>query len=370
MESDPDSDLTIGSADIPYREVLAHRLRRRSVVSGQFTIPAVPGLLDECVRMCTDSFAAVGVYFSAEDSAQLRAALEGQLNEAFAASPRSAILVSWESPVGSAVSYQIRPQWQSLDQAYDDWTVQRTPPYFGTEPDARVSDLAAEADDPAAFPILDIGAGTGRNALALARRGHPVDAVEISPKFAEIIRTEADRDTLPVRVLQRDLFATPADLLAELRRDYQLVVLSEVVSDFRSVEQLTKVFELATNCLAPGGRLVFNAFLARHGYQPDAAARQLGEQCYTAIFTYPELNQAAALIPLEQVSDESVHDYEKAHLPAGEWPPTGWYPEWVSGQDVFEVSREQSPIEMRWLVYRKANWIVGRSSGGTSPAEW
>jgi len=362
-----DSDENVTPADPSYQQALARRLRRRSLASGQFTIPAVPGMLDECVQMCTDSFAAVGVYFSVDEVAHLRASIEGQLKDAFAASPRSNIVISWESPVASAgASYQIRPQWFSLGESYDNWVATRTPPYFGTQPDARVSTLAAQAAEPATFPVLDIGAGTGRNALALARLGHPVDAVEMTPKFAEIIRADAARDSLNVRVLERNVFTTMADL----RRDYQLIVLSEVVSDFRSTAQLTAVFELAANCLAPGGRLVFNVFLPRGGYVPDAAARQLGEQCYTSMFTYPELAQSVAMMPLELEADDSVYEYEMNNLPDGAWPPTGWYPEWVSGQDVFEVPREQSPIEMRWLVYRKADWIMARSSSSTSPAEW
>ena len=103
--------------------------------------------------------------------------------------------------------------------------------------------------------MLDIGAGTGRNTLALARRGHPVDAVEMTPKFADIIRAEAERQALNVRVIQRDVFATMDDL----RSDYRLIVLSEVVSDFRTTQQLRAMFELAARCLMPGGRLVFNA---------------------------------------------------------------------------------------------------------------
>src|SRR5262245_48416439 len=79
-----------------------------------------------------------------------------------------------------------------------------------------------------------------------------------------------------VRVIQRDVFST----LADLRQDYQLILLSEVVSDFRTTQQLRGVFELAAHCLAPGGRLVFNAFLAHHDYTPDDAARELGQQCY------------------------------------------------------------------------------------------
>jgi hypothetical protein len=98
---------------------------------------------------------------------------------------------------------------------------------------------------------------------------------------------------------------------------------------------------------------VFNAFIARQGYTPDAAARELGQQMYTSIFTPHEISSAAAGLPLDLVADDSVYDYEKTHLPDGAWPPTSWYPEWVSGQDVFDVAREECPIEMRWLVYRK-----------------
>lgn len=100
-------------------------------------------------------------------------------------------------------------------------------------------------------------------------------------------------------------------------------------------------------------RLVFNAFLSRHGYVPDDAARQLGQQCYTSIFTPQEMAAAADGLPVRLVADDSVYDYEKAHLPDGAWPPTSWYSEWITGRDVFDVQREDSPIEMRWLVYQK-----------------
>jgi SAM-dependent methyltransferase len=209
--------------------------------------------------------------------------------------------------------------------------------------------LANESVDPATHGVLDIGAGTGRNALALARRGHPVDVVEMTPKFADMIRSDAQRESLDVRVITRDVFATKDDL----RQDYQLIVLSEVVPDFRTTQQLRGLFELAAQCLAPGARVVFNAFLPRGRYTPDQAARELGQQAYTSIFTWDEMSVAASDLPLELVADDSVYDYEKAHLPPGAWPPTGWYEGWVSGQDVFGIEREMSPIELRWLVFQK-----------------
>ena len=306
-------------------------------------------MLEEYVAMCAGLFESLGRGFTDEQLDNLRYILKDQLNEAFAASPRSEIVISYEAPVGLVVNYHVKCRWWSVEGAYENWIATREPPLFGSEPDARVWNLAGEAADPRAYPILDLGAGTGRNALALARRGHPVDVVEMTPSFAETILVAAQRDSLAVRVLQRDIFATRDDL----RRDYQLILLSEVVSDFRSADQLYGVFDLASQCLAPGGRLVFNAFVARRDYTPDEGALQLGQQCYTTIFTLSQMSDALAGFPLTLVSDESVYDYEKEHLPTESWPPTSWYADWVSGQDVFDVPRSDRPIEMRWLVYQK-----------------
>ncbi|MGH3562957.1 MAG: hypothetical protein ACRDTN_14480 [Mycobacterium sp.] len=43
---------------------------------------------------------------------------------------------------------------------------------------------------------------------------------------------------------------------------------------------------------------MFNAFLARQGDTPDDAARELGQQCYTTIFTRDEMTGAETQLPL------------------------------------------------------------------------
>jgi hypothetical protein len=171
----------------------------------------------------------------------------------------------------------------------------------------------------------------------------------MTPKFAEILTHEANRELLDVRVIVRDVFVDGDDL----RDDYQLIVLSEVLTDFRSTQQVRSLFELAARCLAPGGRLVFNAFLAQDGYEPEDAAREFCQQVYSSLFTREEISAATAGLPLGLVGDESVYEYEKVHLPEGAWPPTSWYVDWVSGLDAFRTSREDSPIELRWLVYER-----------------
>lgn len=328
---------------------MTRRFYSRSVVKGEISLPAVPGMIDEYVTMCDSLFAGVGRKFSAEELAHVRTVLEGQLAEAYSTSPRSTITISFDAPMGPTLNYLVKAQWWTVEGAYENWISTREPPLFGIEPDARVWALANEAADPRTHRVLEIGAGTGRNALALARRGHPVDVVELTPKFADMIRSDAEKESLDVRVMVRDVFSTMDDL----RQDYQLIVLSEVVTDFRTTQQLRGLFELAAHCLAPGARLVFNAFLPRGGYTPDQAAREFGQQAYTTIFTRHEMSAAAAELPLELVADDSVYDYEKAHLPPGAWPPTSWYANWISGLDVFPVEREMSPIELRWLVFQK-----------------
>ncbi|OBA68892.1 methyltransferase type 12 [Mycobacterium sp. 1554424.7] len=344
-------DLPLGAADpeSSLKSSMTQRFYTRSVVTGEISLPAVPSMLDEYVTMCANVFAGVGRKFSDEELGHLRAVLETQLTEAYSASPRSNVVISYNAPIGPTLHYQISARWFTLSEAYENWISTREPPLFGSEPDARVWALANQADDPAAHRILEIGAGTGRNALALARRGHPVDVVEMTPKFAAMIRADSERESLGVRVIERDM-SSAKDVL---RQDYQLMVLSEVVSDFRTARQLRNMFELAAGCLVPGGRLVFNIFLACGAYRPDQAAREFAQQEYTSIFTRHELSTAAADLPLELIADDSVHDYEETHLPPGAWPPTSWYADWVSGHDVFPVDRESSPIEMRWLVFQK-----------------
>lgn len=331
------------------REALAGTLKRRAIVQGVVTLPAVPALLDEYVTLCLDTFEAVGVRFDDGEVAHLRAILAEQLDVAFTASPRSTIVITYDSPVGRTVKYHVAARWSSIEQTYDSWVATREPPYFGSEADARVWGIACAMADPAACRVLDIGAGTGRNALPLARRGHRVDAVEVSGDFARQIEEAARREALPVTVLRRDALAGVEDL----GRDYGLVVVSEVVSDLRSVEELERILAIAGECLETGGRLVLNAFLPTEGLEPDDAMRQLGQQTYTAVFTRREVLDAAQAHGLALIDDTPVLEYEQRHARAGTWPPTPWYENWVTGQDLISLPGSEAAVTMHWMVFRR-----------------
>src|ERR1700739_1696047 len=151
---------------------MARRLYRRSVAMGQITVPAVPSLIDEYVKMCDNIFASVGVQYSPEEFAQLKAVLRTQLAEAYRTSSRSNIVISFHAPFGTALNYRVNVESDTIAGAYDGWVGSREG-LSGIQPDARVSSLAGEAGEaaePGSVRVLDIGAGSGRNALALARR--------------------------------------------------------------------------------------------------------------------------------------------------------------------------------------------------------
>jgi 2-polyprenyl-3-methyl-5-hydroxy-6-metoxy-1,4-benzoquinol methylase len=71
------------------------------------------------------------------------------------------------------VQYVVNIRVVTMEEHYNGWVDTRQPPLFGKFPDAKLVDLAATLGPAARVPVLDVGAGTGRNTLPMARVGHP-----------------------------------------------------------------------------------------------------------------------------------------------------------------------------------------------------
>jgi hypothetical protein len=127
-----------------------------------------------------------------------------------------------------------------------------------------------------------------------------------------------------------------------------------VAGDLRGFDELRRMFQIAAERLRPGALLVLNAHVAVDGYVPSAAALQWGQQCCASVFTKDEIERAGLGLALELTSDASAYDFERAKLPEAAWPPTEVYTEWALGQHMYALDREQCPIELRWLVFRKS----------------
>jgi ubiquinone/menaquinone biosynthesis C-methylase UbiE len=134
-----------------------------------------------------------------------------------------------------------------FDEAY-----RGTPPWDLGRPQAAVVRLAAEGA--LRGPILDVGCGTGDNALHLASLGHEVLGVDFSPRAVERAREKARERGLLVAFEVADALALEA-----LGRTFASVLDSAVFHVFDDPERPRYVASLR-RVLPPGGRLAMLVF--------------------------------------------------------------------------------------------------------------
>ena len=335
------------------RKAMIERLPRRLSGSAQVTLAAAPSLLDHYVQNLHTIFAQHGRIFNEEETNHLRGILEKKLKEGYAASPYARIVVNFETDPApkTSLSYRVATAISTVADEYESWIKTRQPPYFGVNPDAKIMAVARSLGAPKDVPVLDIGAGNGRNTLPLAREGFPADAIELTPSLAKMLREEAEKEKLAVRVFEGDALSGAVELP---ERHYRLVCLAEVIaSHIRTVEQVRILFQGAADALASDGVLLFNAFIPADGYKPDSLVREMAQVFWCTVFTRGEIATAMHGLPFSLLSDESTHDYEFEHQPRDGWPPTGWFVDWSQGYDLFDLPRGRSPLELRWLAYRR-----------------
>jgi len=316
-------------------------------------MPCVPGMVDHYMEWLEKLFVMLGKPMPAEVHDGLRKLMAQHLQDGFLAARHSEVVFRYEPSEKSTygISCTIGTRIKSIADEYSSWVETRQPPLFGTHPDAKVMAVAAELGDPAQSRILDVGAGTGRNTLPLARLGYPVDALEVTPVFVEQMRTAAVAEGLPVRVVEGDVLDPQVELEGG---NYKLALVVEVISDFRKVEQLRELLQKMCDRLSPGGLLLFNIFLAVAGYDPDQVVREVSQVMICSLFTRSELATAMEGLPLELISDESVYEYERHHLPPEAWPPVSWFPNWANGRNLFPLNDEGvPPMELRWILCLK-----------------
>lgn len=334
------------------RQAMMRRIHRRLVAEGWMTLPAVPAARDVYAKMLGVQFESMGRALTKDEDKHLRNVLEEQLGKAFAHSPHARIRIDWKTddPPPVTLTYNVRVICLTMVEQFEEWARTREPPLFGVNPDARVMDIAASLGEPSEVACLDIGAGTGRNALPLARLGHRVHAIEVTAALGSQIAAAAGKEGLDIRVDLTDFLRGEIDLPAG---GYRLVFLSEVVSHFRTKDDLRVLFERASLALAKGGILLFNVFLAVEGYTPDQFTREMSEMVWGTLFTRRELEEAAAGLPFVHESEEQVYAYEKRRQPEEHWPPTSWYSGWTQGQALFDLPEGCSPVDMRWMSFRR-----------------
>jgi len=109
-------------------------------------------------------------------------------------------------------------------------------------------------------PVLELGVGTGRVALAIAKAG--IDLVGIEPMVPMLEQARAQRDRLPSAARKR-LELRHADLeRLRLRREFPLIIAPfNVWMHLYTRAQIERGFATVHHHLARGGRFVFDVLL-------------------------------------------------------------------------------------------------------------
>jgi SAM-dependent methyltransferase len=329
-------------------------IHRNSFIRGEIELPCVPSLLDLYMDRLKTLFDNFGKSFTVDELAHLRSLLTEKLDQGFKLSPLSKLIFRYEpsqSPT-IGITYNINFAVGSITDQYNNWAITKQPPLFGSHADAKavavLTQLQKTLKKTQSLKVLDIGAGTGRNSLAIARMDCKVDALELTPAFVEQIQTQAQTESLSVTAILGDIL----DPLTRLKPSaYNFVLCSEVTSHFRDANQLRLLLAKTCDYLQHGGLFLFNLFMSIDGYSPQPLEREMAEVAWSTFFTPPELLAAAEDLPLEIMSNESVLEFEKTHLPDGAYPPTGWFENWAMGRDAFLV--ENPPIHLRWVLCKR-----------------
>jgi len=334
------------------QQAILYKINTRITARGELVFPCVPELLNHYLKSIEQLFSTLDRPLPAERRDELSKLLATKLEQGYRTSTASMLILQYESvqPPQTGLACKVIVTTSTVGEQYKSWVDTREPPLFGSHPDAKLIAIATKLGNPHQVRILDVGAGTGRNTLPLARLGYSVDAIELTPTFAEQLQASATAEKLPVTVTQGDIL----DPLVRMKpARYQLAVAAEVISHFRDSDEVRLFLAKMCDSLCPGGVLLFSIFLAVGDYQPDALVRQVAQLSWSTLFTTQELAAAMEGLPLVQISDELVFEYERHHLPAGAWPPTPWFSSWATGRDVFPIANGRPPMELRWILCRR-----------------
>ena len=101
--------------------------------------------------------------------------------------------------------------------------------------------------------VLDLGCGTGKMTLELARRGYDMTGVDYSPEMLEVAREAAEKEKLDVLWLCQDMREF------ELYGTVELAVCClDSLNHLTNAKDVEKLFSLVHNYLSPDGLFIFD----------------------------------------------------------------------------------------------------------------
>jgi 2-polyprenyl-3-methyl-5-hydroxy-6-metoxy-1,4-benzoquinol methylase len=138
--------------------------------------------------------------------------------------------------------------------------------------------------------IADVGCGTGRTSLHLARRGAQVTGFDFSDKALVVAREAAQKEGLAIRFETHDVMSAPAE--AEQRAYDVVMTVGCLALACRDAGDFVKALRGLTSMVRPGGRLLL--------LEPAHGNRLLARILKLDVERWIELAEQAGLTLLER----------------------------------------------------------------------
>ncbi len=214
----------------------------------------------------------------------------------------------------------------------------------GEAPDTFILSLAKESFPDATLNgkpacLWDIGAGDGRNSLALAESGFNVIASEPSEvgQFRILQQTGEKSLTPHIRINGEDVLSPLG--MGGKKRPIHLAFLSRVTQHF-TLKDLQKMFQTVTHRLAPNGRLAFDALIRKpHAENEDSPAQLVHDGA--AHFRQQDVLTAAKS---QGLTLQGIHPFDE---------PEANRPKYMNSHYWGHTNPEKSIVEHQWFIFGK-----------------
>ena len=143
--------------------------------------------------------------------------------------------------------------------------------------------------------VLDLMCGYGRHAIALARKGMLVTAVDNLASYTNEIYEIAEKEQLPLKVIKADVAAYKNDDVADL-----VICMGNSINFFNAYDT-TKIFTAIYSCLKPGGHLLINSWSVA-----EIAFKNFKEKSWSNIGGVKFLSDSQFLFHPTRIQTESI----------------------------------------------------------------
>jgi SAM-dependent methyltransferase len=199
--------------------------------------------------------------------------------------------------------------------------------------------------------VVDLGCGTGRAVVTLARRGFPGLAVDLSPHMLGIVAEKARRENLPIQGVQANL--VELECLADHSADYAICLFS-TLGMIRGRANRQRVLEHARRILKPGGLFVIHV----HNYWFnlfDPLGRRFMVRQFFDKLRHREIEWGDKFFHFHGIAQMFLHTYTESELSRALSGAGFRMKEWIPLN-----AERQRPLPCPWFLGRfRANcWIA------------